>query len=117
MTGLTETVLTLLTTHREPLKALLLERESQDTKPYIDEQSNMGQGCKGCLVVPMDSAPRYKHWQPGFSCLPVESDDWLKVSKSLTEAEKLKWKPLKLTAIQKEVGATEELTKRYWPHA
>jgi len=115
--GVTETMLATLTENREPIKQLLQEKELTDIKPYIDTQSNLGISEKGCLVIPMDAAPRYKNWTSGFSCILVESDEWLKTSKDLKESEKLKWKPMKLTSILEELGATEELTKRYWPHA
>lgn len=115
--GMTETMLATLTSNREQIKVLLLERELLDTKPYIDDSYNMGNGVKGCLVIPTDCAPRYKNWQPGFSCILVESDDWLKTSKNLKESEKLKWKPMHLSTILKELEATEDLTKRYYPNA
>jgi len=115
--GVTETMLATLTEHREPIKLLLQEKEETDIKPYIDTESNMGIGGKGCLVIPMDAAPRYKNWTSGFSCIPVESDEWLKTGKGMTESDKLKWKPMKLTSILEELEATEELMKRYWPHA
>ena len=114
--GMTETMLATLTSNREPIKLLLQEKEQSDIKPYIDAEFNLGSGVKGCLVIPTDCAARYKNWQPGFSCILVESDDWLKTSKSLKDSEKLKWKPMKLAAILKELEATEELTKRYFPN-
>jgi len=114
--GVTETMLATLTSNREPIKLLLQEKELTDIKPFIDAESNMGNGDKGCLVIPTDCAPRYKNWKPGFTCILVESDDWLKTSKTLKESDKLKWKPMKLASILKELGATEELTKRYWPN-
>ena len=114
--GMTETMLATLTSNREPIKLLLYEKEQSDIKPYIDAEFNLGSGAKGCLIIPTDCAPRYKNWQPGFSCILVESDDWLKTSKSLKESEKLKWKPMGLASILKELEATEDLTKRYFPN-
>src|SRR5665647_2174580 len=64
ITGVPVKVLGMLTENRDQLQVLLLERELLDTKPHIDEQSDMGQGGKGCLVIPTDCAPRYKIGYP-----------------------------------------------------
>ena len=111
--GVPETALAMLTASRDQIKLLFLKQEMHDVKPYIDEHYNMGQGGKGCLVIPMNCAERYKYWRPGFSCIPVESDDWLRINKTLKEGDKLKWKPLTLFRILTELGASEELMKRY----
>ena len=115
MKGVSETVLAILTMNREEIKSLLQQREQQEVKPYVDEHYNMGLGGKGCLVVPMNCGERYKYWKPTFSCLSVECDEWLKESSGLKEAGKLKWKPLALAAILKELNASEDLKKRYCP--
>lgn len=111
--GVPETALALLTANREQIKLLFLEQERQDIKPYIDEQYDMGRGGKGCLVIPMNCAERYKYWKPSFACVPVEICDWLNCSQTLKKKENLKWKPLTLRHIFQELGASEELMKRY----
>lgn len=108
-----EKVLAKLTASRQQIKLFLLEQERHEIRPYIDEHYYMGQGGKGCLVIPMNCAERYKYWKPSFLCALIESYDWLNASQALKEKDKLKWEPLTLAQILKELNASEELTKRY----
>lgn len=115
--GASEKTRNSLTLNRAQIKALLLDQEAQEVKPYIDDAYNMGEGGKGCLVIPFHSAERYKYWVAEFTCFSVESEEWFKSSNNLKEADKLKWKPFTVSKILADLGASKEVTDRYCHNA
>ncbi|MDD3816035.1 MAG: hypothetical protein PHZ02_15475 [Desulfocapsaceae bacterium] len=106
-------LITKLTQYRQEIKTLLIQKEENGVKPYIDESYNLGLAGKGCLVVPSNCKNRYKHWNVKTTFILLESDDWLERYKKNDYALKIKWGTLNLVEILVELGASEEFIGRY----
>jgi hypothetical protein len=106
-------LITKLTQYRQEIKSLLVQKEENGVKPYIDEDYNLGLAGKGCLVVPPNCKNRYKYWDVKTTYILLESANWLERYKKNDHTLKIKWEPLSLLQILIELGASEEFFDRY----